>query len=178
MKKPAMLIVAALLLTSGVSAAADTGDSNVAACEKAMIGHGPSNWRGEAVSAGPAGVFRHPLSRMSRTANGDLTAKMPLLVEGQAPVTVSVPPGLRQRVFLYYGRILDHEGNPTTSFAGARGYGETEFQPCADKPRTIWPGGVRVKGREAVRLLVTVAGREDPIPLRLGRPKVYRPAAG
>ena len=83
-----------------------------------------------------------------------------------------MPPGLRGRVFLYYGRVLDRNGNPTTSFNQARGYEETEFQPCEDRPRTIWPGGVRIKGTAAVHLTVTVAGRA-PMILRLGRPQIY-----
>jgi hypothetical protein len=95
---------------------------------------------------------------------------MPLLVEGRAPatVTVSVPPRLRQRVFLYYGT--------SSSFTRERGYSEIEFQPCDNKPRTIWPGGVRVKGRAPVRLDVFVADRVEPFVLRLGRPKLYQPA--
>jgi hypothetical protein len=103
---------------------------------------------------------------------------MPLLIEGRAPetVAVSVPPGLRDRVFLYYGRILGRDGQPTTSFAEARGYSETEFQLCGNKPRTIWPGGIRVKGDKPVRLLVGAEG-QPPVPLPLGRPKAYEPPA-
>jgi hypothetical protein len=142
-------------------------ESNVAPCDKAMIGHGPADWRSEAVVAGPVGVRKHPLSAMSQTRNG-LVTKMPLLVEGRAPetVTVSVPPALRQRVFLYYGS--------SSSFAGERGFGEIEFQLCGNKPRTIWPGGIRVKGEGPVHLLVGT-GAQPAVPLRLGRPRAYEP---
>jgi hypothetical protein len=162
-------IAAALVL-------ATPSESNVAPCDKAIIGHGSAGWRSESIVAGPVGIRRHPLSQMSQTRNGFVT-KMGLLVEGRAPetVTVSVPPRLRDRVFLYYGLIRDRAGQPTTSFRNARGYGETEFQPCGNKPRTIWPGGIRIKGRAPVQLLVTVEGDPDPIPLHLGRPKVYEP---
>ncbi|MFN8162603.1 MAG: hypothetical protein U0R26_02010 [Solirubrobacterales bacterium] len=166
----------ALTLALGGPAGAATDDANVAACRLVFIGHGTAGWRSESAVAGPVGVRRHPLSTMSRTRNGQLLAKMPLLVEGHAPVTVSVPPRLRNRVFLYYGRILDREGHPTTSFNGARGYAETVFKPCEDRPRTIWPGGIRVKGRGPVHLLVAVAGRTGSIPLHLGRPRVHRPS--
>jgi hypothetical protein len=168
-----LLALALVAFTLGGGAPAG---SNVAPCEKAMIGHGPADWRSESVVAGPVGVRRHPLDAMSPTGNG-FVAKMPLLVEGRAPatVTVSVPPALRSRVFLYYGRILGRDGQPTTLFTEARGYGETEFQLCDGKPRTIWPGGIRVKGGGPVRLLVRVEG-EAPVPLRLGRPQVYTPA--
>jgi hypothetical protein len=121
-------------------------------------------------------VVRHPLDQMSQTRNG-LVTKMPLLVEGRAPevVTVSVPPALRDRVFLYYGRVMGRNGQPTFSFADARGYGETQFQLCGNKPRTIWPGGIRVKGRAPVHLLVTVVGTPKTTPLPLGRPKLHKP---
>ena len=90
-------------------------------------------------------------------------------------VTVSVPPDLRGRVFLYYGSMRDRDGQPTTSFVNNRGYDETEFQLCGNKPRTIWPGGLRVRGTGTVRLNVEVAGRERPYVLHLGRPHEYRP---
>lgn len=168
-------LLAAALAASPIVAAAGSESFNTAPCEKAMVGHGRADWRREAVAAGPVGVRRDPLGMMSRAGNAQFLAKMPLLVEGQAPVAVSVPPGLRGRVFLYYGRILDREGKPTTSFNGARGYEETEFQPCEDRPQTIWPGGVRIKGTGAVHLTVIVAGRA-PMILRLGRPEVSLPS--
>ena len=167
-----LLAVALATLAFGGSA---PGESNVAPCDKAMIGHGSADWRGESVVAGPVGARKHPLSSMSPTRNGFVT-KMPLLVEGRAPetVTVSVPSSLRSRVFLYYGHIIGRDGQPTTAFAEARGYGETEFQLCDDKPRTVWPGGIRVKGDKPVHLLVSAEGR-PAIPLRLGRPVAYEP---
>jgi hypothetical protein len=168
-----MHFLAAIAATLAFAAPAE---SNVAPCDKAIVGHGPADWRSESVVAGPVGVRRHPLDAMSPTRNG-FVAKMPLLVEGRAPetVAVSVPLALRNRVFLYYGRILGRDSQPTTSFSEARGYGETEFQLCGNKPRTIWPGGIRVKGDGAVRLLVSVEG-EAPVSLPLGRPRVYTPA--
>jgi hypothetical protein len=161
----------AALALSGAGAA----ESNVAGCSRVIAGHASAGWRSESVVAGPVGVPRRPLRQMSATANGELVTKMPILVEGHSPVTVSVPPGLRSRVHLYYGRVLDRNGDPTTSFNGARGYGETKFRPCADRPRTIWPGGVRIRGTAPVRLLVSSQTSAAVIPLRLGRPGVYKP---
>jgi hypothetical protein len=133
-----------------------------------MIGHGSADWREESVVAGPAGVMRQPLRSMQRTKKG-LVAKMPLLIEGREPetVTVSVPPALRSRVFLYYGA-------PTT-FAEDRGLGAVEFQLCGNKPRTVWPGGIRIKGEAPVHLDVFVEGRSQPYALKLGRPTAYAP---
>jgi hypothetical protein len=171
-----MHFLATILAASFALSSSPAAESNVAPCDKAIIGHGSADWRSESVVAGPVGVRRHPLSAMSQTRNG-FVAKMMLLVEGRAPstVTVSVPPKLRDRVFLYYGRILDRDGHPTTSFANARGYGETKFELCGNKPRTIWPGGIRVKGTAPVQLTVTVEGATKPFRLSLGRPKVYSP---
>jgi hypothetical protein len=173
-----LIALAALATLAALAGIARAGaDSNVAPCEEAIIGSGSADWRSEALAAGPVGVQRRPLSQMSPTPQGLIT-KMPILIEGRAPetVTVSVPKTLRDRVFLYYGRVIGRDGKPTTLIAQARGYGETEFELCADKPRTLWPGGVRVKGRGPVHLLVEIEGRR-PIRLRLGRPRVHNPSA-
>jgi hypothetical protein len=151
--------------------------TQVADCERGPItdGSGPPDWRQKSVVAGPLGVFRRPLSHMSKTSSGQLIAKMPVITAGSTPVTLSVPPRQRHRVFLYYGRLLDRNGNPTTLIGRSRGFSEVVFEPCDYKPRTAWPGGIRVIGRKAVRLIVRVEGNPEPIPLPLGRPKVYEP---
>jgi hypothetical protein len=139
-----------------------------------MVGSGSPYWRRESLDAGPVGVRHKPLRDMGRFGRGgrQLATKMPLLVEGHEPVTVSVPPRLRHRVFLYYGSHEGRNGGRSTSFADYPGDNAVEFHPCADKPRTIWPGGVRVKGSKPVHLTVTVAGGNS-VPLRLGRPTLY-----
>lgn len=170
-----LAVPAALALVAGTAGAADI--SNVAPCEKAIIGSGSADWRSESVAAGPVGVRQRPLRQMSPSAQG-LTTKMPILVEGRAPetVTVSVPQNLRDRVFLYYGNLIGRDGKPTTLFTEARGYGETKFELCSNKPRTVWPGGIRIKGRAPVHLLVEIEG-QPPKRLPLGRPQVFRPSA-
>jgi hypothetical protein len=147
--------------------------ANVAPCEKAVLGSGPADWKQRSLRAGPVGVFENPLGHMSRTEHG-LVAKMPMIVEGHAPVSVSVPPALRKRVFLYYGNVLDRQGKPTTAFQNAVGYPEVLFEPCAKRPRTPWPGGIRIKGRAPAHLTVrTESGAA--FQLRLGRPRILRP---
>ena len=160
-----MGFLAAIAATIALAAPASSG---VATCERAIIGHGSTDWRSESVVAGPVGVHRPPLNRMSRSPKG-LVTKMGLLVEGREPetVTVSVPPSLRGRVFLYYGE-------PST-FAHDPGFAEVEFQLCGNKPRTVWPGGIRVKGEAPVRLNVFTEERPQPFVLRLGKPRVYEP---
>jgi len=152
--------------------------AQVATCEQGpvMVGSGSPNWRRSSFDAGPLGVRANPLSQMSKTRNGQLVTKMPALVERGAAVVLRVPPRLRHRVFLYYGAMRDGAGRRTTRIAGSPGFSEVEFRPCSTKPRTIWPGGIRVKGRKPVWLAVQVEGSPDTIPLSLGRPKPYSPA--
>lgn len=172
----ALLILMALVASVSPADDETTDPIHVADCERGpvTIGSGPPNWRARSILAGPVAVLRNPLGRMSETASGQLTAKMPIFVAGHEPVAVSVPPRSRHRVFLYYGRMRDREGRPTTIFGRARGVAEIRFEPCADRPRTVWPGGIRVRGRKPVRLLVLPDRGDEPIPLRLGRPRAHR----
>src|ERR1700761_6661332 len=162
----AAVVVLALEPASGAST-----DKNVAGCnDNVLIGHGKASWRSESNSAGPVGLPKWPLRQMSAMKNGDLVAKAGVLVEGTAPVLVKVPESLRERVFLYYGRGPNHR---SISFAESNGFNEVEFRPCEDRPRTIWPGGLRVKGKGSVHLVVEAEGKMSV--LKLGRPKMYEP---
>jgi hypothetical protein len=172
----AAAVVAIVLAVGGASQPLEAIEANVAACLPAerMIGPGPPGWRQGSVVAGPVAVARQPLRRMVEARNRQLYTKMGVLVAGHEYVVLSVPLALRNRVFLYYGRILDGEGHRTTSFFAAPGYSEIEFRPCPGMPRTGWPGGVRVIGPAPVNLLVTIEGRSRSVPLRLGRPTVHQ----
>lgn len=168
-----------LLLSAALGVAAPAAERvQVATCETGpvMNGPGPPDWRQISRVAGPVAVFRRPLSQMSETPNGQLMAKMPALTIGHEPVTLSVPPRLRHRVFLYYGFRRGPDGTRTTMMQGFPGYQEVEFHPCTDRPRTPWPGGIRVKGRAPVHLDVIAADGETDV-LALGRPKPYEIAA-
>ncbi|HEU4945326.1 MAG TPA: hypothetical protein VFT10_09215 [Solirubrobacterales bacterium] len=175
MLSPVAFVVTALLASTALAAPAET---QVASCARGPVtaGSGPSDWPRGTWTAGPLGVFRQPLSHMEETSSGQLIAKMPVIVEGSTPVKLSVPTRLRQRVFLYYGRFLDRSGNPTTQIGKSRGFSEIVFEPCGDRPLTAWPGGIRVKGRGAVRLTVRVEGDPEPVPLSLGKPRPHRSA--
>jgi hypothetical protein len=163
-----------LLLLLGGAATAQPVRVQEATCEKGpvMVGSGSPDWRRTSLDAGPIGVLEHPLSHMSRTANGQLVAKMPALVEGHAPVTLSVPRRLRNRVFIYYGFHEGPDGRRSTGLDGP-GFSDVVFKPCTDRPRTVWPGGIRVKGSKPVRLLVQADG-SPPVPLVLGKPRPLR----
>lgn len=161
------LVIAAVVVLALEPASGASTDKNVASCaDNVLIGHGTMNWRHESSFAGPVGVRRWPLRDMSAMPDGDLVTKAGILVQGASPVTVKVPAALRERVFLYYGRDPGHRA---ISFAGSDGFAEVEFRPCEDRPRTIWPGGIRVRGRESVHLIVEAGGRSTVLPL--GRPR-------
>jgi hypothetical protein len=163
------IVIAAVVVLALEPASGASADKNVASCHDVFAGHADPHWRRESNVAGPVGMRKWPLREMSAMPNGDLVSKSPLLVEGHSTVTVKVPAALRDRVFLYYGRS---PGNKTISYANSQGFGSIEFRPCEDRPRTIWPGGIRVRGRASVHLVVETEGR--PIPLPLGRPQIYR----
>ncbi len=158
----AAVVVLALEPASGASTA-----KNVATCaDNVLIGHGEAGWRSESNSAGPLGVPKWPLREMGAMKGGNLVTKAGVLVEGSAPVVLKVPESMRERVFLYYGR--GPKGG-SISFAESPGFSEVEFHPCEDRPRTIWPGGLRIKGNGSVHLVVETEGEQ--IPLKLGRPQ-------
>lgn len=179
-----MRLLAVLALMVGAIAAsvatAGTTEPHLASCDPGpvTIGSGKATWRQESLSAGPLGIRRNPLSEMSpyspRKPNV-LVTKAPILIEGHEPVTLSVPARLAPRVFLYYGFHEGPDGKRSTSFYDSPGSSSIEFRPCADKPRTVWPGGIRVRGRKTVHLTVTVDSQPDRIPLQLGRPTAYAP---
>lgn len=171
-----LAIGAVALLALAASAGAAPERVQVATCETGpvMDGPGPADWRQMSTVAGPVAVFRGALQQMSETASGQLVTKMPALTIGHEPVTLSVPPRLRHRVFLYYGFHEGPDGTRTTTMRGFPGYREIEFQPCTDRPRTAWPGGIRIEGRAPVHLDVIAADGEADV-LRLGRPRPYAP---
>lgn len=161
------IVIAAVIVLALEPASGASTDKNVASCaDNVLIGHGKASWRSESSSAGPVGLPKWPLRQMSAMKNGDLVTKAGLLVEGTAPVLVKVPESLRERVFLYYGRGPNHH---PVSFAESNGFSEVEFQPCEDRPRTIWPGGLRVKGKGSVHLAVEAEGKMTV--LKLGQPR-------
>lgn len=175
----ALVAAAAVLLATPALAA--PAEPHVASCEPGPVMHGSGSpgWRGESLDAGPVGVSRRGLrdvDHWGKPGSGQFGKKLPLLVEGHEPVTVSVPPRLQHRVFLYYGFHEGSDGKRSTSFYDYSGDSSIEFQPCTDKPRTIWPGGIRVKGRAPVQLWVDVEGGPAREVLRLGKPTPYDPA--
>ncbi len=173
----AAAIVAIVLAVGGASEPVETQEANLAPCgSDGGVAARPSDWRQATERAGPLAVSPRPLQAMRRGREGNLYARMPVLLSGHRFVVLSVPLELRNRVFLYYGQITDNRDHKPSSLFRAPGYAETEFQPCRHASHTVWSGGIRVIGQGPVRLLVTVEGHPHSIPLHLGRPAIAVPA--
>ncbi len=151
----------------------DSGDpkesiasTTVARCSIVQAGPGPADWRATSIPAGPVGIRKRPLRTMEKQPDGTFATKMPVLIDGHDKVTVAAVPAMRGRVRLFYG-------GEATSFDDDTGFERIRFHPCRDRDRTVWPGGIEVRGRGAVRLKVTVAGQK-PFVIGLGRPTETR----
>lgn len=171
-------IVAIVLAVGGSSEPVEATEASVAACGRSSspTTTGAAGWRGSSPVAGALRVPGQPLARMIEVKAGQFAARMPILVGGHDYVVLSVPLALRNRVFLYYGRVADRSGRPLSLLHSVAGYAEVEFQPCRDRSRTVWPGAIRVIGRAPVRLLATIEGQPRSIPLALGPPSSRREA--
>jgi len=111
---------------------------------------------------GSFGIFEFApdFRRLPRFRNNLLRNKAPVGVTGDVPVTLTVLKSARHRIALGYANR-----------GGSRSrYAEIEFRPCPHKARTTWAGGLLLRDRQPVTLLVSMAGGE-PARLRLGRPR-------
>lgn len=165
--------VAIALAVGGSTEPIEPAEANIAPCgDRGGVGASEVAVGRATETAGPVAVAPRALDSMRRARNGQLYTRMRVLVRGHRFVVLSVPLDLRDRVFLYYGPILDNRGRRPTSLFRAPGYAETQLQPCRAAPATVWAGGLRIIGGGPVSLLVTVDGRSTSIPLPLGRPRV------
>ncbi len=162
-----MLIGMLAISLAGVAGAAPGGrypplqakGEAVATCAHSMRGIGIPLSQRPSKSVGAFGMFEFTPDhrRLRRYRNALLRDKAPVGVAGDATVTVTVPLRPRHRVALGY--------------AGARParLAKIEFEPCPHKARTAWAGGLTLRDRKPVTLLVAVGGGPAR-PLRLGRP--------
>lgn len=104
-----------------------------------------------------------------KLGSGNFVAKMGAVVEGHAPVTLRVPEAARGRVGLIYGDASRGRGT-RLSVAPV----EVTFEPCPDRPRSGWVGGLLLDTvREPVTLEVSLTDSHtelltiEPGPTRL-----------
>ena len=131
--------------------------SAVASCEEAMLGStriGGINAARTFVRAGRFGLllnekaFDHAQPAGAVLAPGYrdlLITKTPATVVGLDPITVSIPPSARDEAGLLYGSLRSYEHS----------YAQITFEPCPGQNGTSWPGGLGIRTRDPVTLLVT-----------------------
>jgi pimeloyl-ACP methyl ester carboxylesterase len=118
-----------------------------------FIGSGRPNWRTYSAVAGPFGLSGAGRDfATAQPVGGVLETKMPAIVEGTGPVIVRVPEAERGQVGLIYGRF--HRVHTVGEAAQ-----QVIFKPCADKPRTVWPGVLALASRHRITLEVVVGGK-------------------
>jgi pimeloyl-ACP methyl ester carboxylesterase len=134
------------------SSAHSVGPAITARCGTAIIGPGKPNWRRFSAVVGPFGLSGpgRDFSKATRIGSA-LVTKIFALVEGHKPVILRVPATEQGQVGLIYGSI---------HFVRAVGQAarQVTFEPCPQKPRTAWPGGLALTNRQRITLDVVVGG--------------------
>jgi hypothetical protein len=124
-----------------------------ATCQNAIIGSGRPDYRKRSTHEGPFSLFGSGRDFSNASRQGQvLVTKMPAIVAGHAWVTVTVSPADQGRARLLYGSLH----SPRSLQDGAR---SVLFKPCADKSRTVFPGGMVMTSRRPVTLQVKSTGR-------------------
>lgn len=113
-----------------------------------FIGSGKDDWRQSSAYFGPFGMLVTDYAKGSRRDDGLLHTKIPLLVEGQRSVVLSVPDDESDRVGIE--AVNDHHDQLLSKL---------RLDPCGDRPRTIWAAGVATRDHAPVRLDVAVDGK-------------------
>jgi hypothetical protein len=124
-------------------------------CEES-VGADPA-WRNKSTVVGPFGLYgrgRDFRSVKRDSRRSDYVTKIPVVIEGQQIVTLSVPASERRRVSLIYRRAI------FGAHKVPNGDSSITFVPCSGSKLTAWAGGLILHDRSEVHLEVTVAGRE------------------
>jgi hypothetical protein len=124
-------------------------------CPTAMVGTPSRSWRREATSSGPVGFFG--AGRDFLAPSFTRQDKMPLIVEGQKAVTLSITARDSS-----HARLQAPTSPPWTPQI------EIRLVPCRDQPRTAWAAGLLLRNRRPVTLIVRQSG-EPERRLRVGR---------
>ena len=140
--------------------------ATVASCDEAGLGGPPADWRRDATSTGPFGLVGpardfHDRKSVVKLDSGQFGMKLPAVVEGSASVVVSVPTDLRHDVGIDFGNLK-------TAERGGEANQRVTFEPCANRQRTGWPGGLVLESRKPIELLVQVEGEQQIRTLQLG----------
>jgi pimeloyl-ACP methyl ester carboxylesterase len=117
-----------------------------------LAGPGDPDWRKRSTVVGRFGLYGpgRDFDTASRMGSAYVT-KIPAIVEGRRAVTLRVPRAEEGQVGLIYGpiRSVAAVGDAAT---------RVTFEPCPDRVRTVWPGGLALADRDPVRLEVVSRG--------------------
>jgi hypothetical protein len=138
---------------------------NVAQCDSAIEGNADSRWRERSTVVGNVGFYGPGRDfRAALDTRGDLITKMPIIIEGDSGAIVWIPRQERDRVALLFGKIR-HKG----PYEIGDGYARVRFEPCTDRERTGFVGGLVLRDRQPVTLKVRLQGTHRMRSVRLGR---------
>ena len=140
---------------------------NVARCDSAVGGSADRRWRERSTVVGNVGFYGpgRDFRTAQRTAKGgDLMTKMPVIIQGDLGATVWVPRGERDRVALLFGKSPGPDPNEIRD-----GNTKVRFEPCTDRERTGFVGGLALRDRQPVALRVRLQGTHRIHTVTLGR---------
>jgi len=132
-------------------------------CSAAITSRVDPGWRSRSAVRGPLGVYGDSLDirNADRWGPSAFWTKIPVILAGRRPVTLTVAARDRDRVGLTYGPAAS---SPATSRDGARGLAAApravRFVPCPRRVVTAWPGGLALADRRPrVRFELRVEGQ-------------------
>lgn len=144
----------------------------VAGCESAIVGNADPRWRERSTVVrdlgfyGPGRDFRKSAHRFD-IKGADLVTKLPVIIEGTSAATVWVPRDELDQVALHFGDGVAPSADD--SYRVEDGHPKIRFEPCVDKKRTGWPGGLILFDRREIVLRVQMDGASRPATVTLGR---------
>ena len=138
----------------------------VAGCRSAIHGEADRRWRERSTVVGNVGFYgpgRDFASAQRSGDSGDLVTKMPVIIEGDSGATIQVPREERDRVALVFGKIPGSE-----PYEISDGFARVRFEPCSNRARTGFVGGLVLRDRRTVALEVRLEGTEQVQTVILG----------
>jgi len=140
---------------------------SVARCDSAIRANADRRWRARSTAVGNVGFYGpgRDFSTAQRSVDGgDLITKMPVIIEGGSGATVRVPRQEWDRVALLFGKVPADE-----PYEIRDGYTQVRFEPCGDRERTGFVGGLALRDRQPVALTMRLEGTDRIHTVRLGR---------
>ena len=145
----------------------ETAAVGAARCSSAIQRNADSGWRQRSTVVGNLGFYgpgRDFDLAYRHEEGGDLVLKLPIVIEGNSGATVWVPREERDRLALLFGKIQASE-----PYSIDDGYARVRFEPCRNRKRTGFVGGLVLRDRRQVVLNVRLHGTEQTNSVTLGK---------